>query len=103
MPSNVRKLEKGTCLIISQEKYDPDSDHSDRDGTQQDVIALSKTFKSFGCNDRIKVERDIDDAKGFKEVISEFREGLKYQKLDFVVVCILSHGEVLFSGRKRLK
>ena len=51
------KFSRSKCLIISQEVYNDDS-HLDRYGTEQDVIALTKTFKDFGCsNDRVKVER----------------------------------------------
>ena len=59
LPTDALELNfsRSKCLIISQEVYNDDS-YSDRYGTEQDVIALTKTFKDFGCsNDRVKVER----------------------------------------------
>ena len=90
LPSDVRKLKTGKCLIISQEKYE--ENYSDRDGTQEDVSFLTKTFETFGCKSRVTVERNVPDGEGLKNVIRKFKDGLGNQKLDFVVVCILAHG-----------
>ena len=90
LPSDVRKLKTGKCLIISQEKYE--ENYSDRDGTQEDVSFLTKTFETFGCKTRVIVERNVPDGEGLKNVIRKFKDGLGNQKLDFVVVCILAHG-----------
>jgi len=90
LPTDVRKLKIGKCLIISQEKYEESL--SDRDGTQEDVSFLTRTFQKFGCEGRVIVERDVPDGDGLIKVIRKFRDGLGNQHLDFVVVCILAHG-----------
>jgi len=94
LPTDALELNfsRSKCLIISQEVYN-DASYSDRYGTEQDVIALTKTFKDFGCsNDRVKVERNVPDAEGFKRVIRDFKKELGQP--DFVIVCILSHGRL---------
>ena len=89
-PSDAVQLKNGKCLIISQEKYD---DYPNRDGSHKDVIELTKTFKSFGCHQPV-IKRDIPDARGFRDVMSEFKKSLAHhpESYDYVVVCILSHG-----------
>jgi hypothetical protein len=38
------------------------------------------------------VKRNVPDAAGFKQVIRDFKMEFGQHRLDFVIVCILSHG-----------
>lgn len=86
-------LQKGNCLIIAQDTY-KDSSYSKRDGTEHDIAELAKTFKTFGCNNgRVKIKKDIEDAQGFRQAMSQFRDSLA-DDIDYAVICILSHGSL---------
>ncbi len=101
IPANAVYLKKGKCLIIAQENYEHKK-YSKRPGTQKDVEALAKTFRKFGCNEP-KIVRDVKDADGFVQAVKSFRDKISPQdKLDYVVICILSHGRMNKSNHEEL-
>jgi hypothetical protein len=87
------KLRRGKCLIISQKNYGK-KNYGDRHGTEKDEVALKRTFQKLGCS--VVIEKDLDDQDLLKAVKS-FCDKLIHldpQDLDFVSICLLSHGRL---------
>lgn len=94
-------IRKCVVLIINQESFYPDSDPkrkneissqtlTERKGTQNDEVELTKLFQSFGYT--VIARNNIKDTDMLEEVQKAVDRTAK-DKLDGLIVCLLSHGE----------
>ena len=89
------KVPKGICLILSNEKFDEQSDQDDRKGAKADVENIRKTFDQLGFTVRIHEDaRVVESNSNTPDLLSIFSNCAKenHTKYSCFVAFILSHG-----------
>lgn len=86
---NMNHRNRGYCLIIDIEHFDPSRRLPKRSGTKVDATGLNNVFRSMGFD--VKILKDLT-AKEIRYQL-DFYSKLDHTNNDCFVCCILTHGE----------
>lgn len=78
---------RGVCMVISNEDF-LKTRLTKREGTQEDVDALSRVFRDLGFIVNVKLNRTAEDIR--RDL--QWLRAEKFETYDALVVCVLSHG-----------
>ena len=90
-PVDGKYMENGACLIINQLHEHESDENIRRYGTEKDEEDMISVMSKIGCENNIKIKRDLT-ADEIEKCLKEFRDSLDKTVPDFSVVIILSHG-----------